>query len=224
MKNVQDESQKDRLHSVLDAKKLEDIRIRSCFVTNLDRGKLINDNQLDKLRPALSPFVYELDEDHCFTFNGVVREAAAELWFCTDDLDGISIPQMIVDVIAKCPIDCRKTLAESIVLTGGTSMIPGLKSRLIRELKLLSNSVLKGQANSFRLYKCPVKPSCINWVGGAIYGASEAINFRSIPKEHFLKTGTVPDWCDQSVGNVFGNVVSSNYIITSSPFNIGKGL
>ena len=44
---------------------------------------------------------------------------------------------MIFDSITSCDINLRKALASSIYLSGGTTMTPGLSSRLEKELKNL---------------------------------------------------------------------------------------
>ena len=45
------------------------------------------------------------------------------------------LPGMIFDAITGCELDTQKSLASSIYLSGGTTMTPGLSSRLEKELK-----------------------------------------------------------------------------------------
>jgi len=157
----------------------------------------------------LIPVNYFLDGDNLLQFHGVVKEAPAEVWFQNDDLDGISVPMMILNVLASCPMDTRVPLASSILLTGGLCILPGIQGRLIKELtSLLKNidkfpdPVVKGKLTNaqehyeFKIFEAPVLSNHLGWLGGAIYGATEIMNTRGYAKEQFLKNGKVPDWSD----------------------------
>jgi len=50
------------------------------------------------------------------------------------------LPEMISRSIMKCDVDTRKDLYANVVLSGGTSMIPGMRERLQKELMLLAPS------------------------------------------------------------------------------------
>ena len=54
-----------------------------------------------------------------------------ELIECEDD----GLPDMIYNAITACPLDIQKPLAANIWLSGGTTMIPGLSSRIEHDLK-----------------------------------------------------------------------------------------
>ena len=73
-----------------------------------------------------------------------------ELIDCEDD----GIPDMIFKSIANCPIDMKKELAANIWLSGGTTMIPGLSSRIEHDVKELYVKLFKG--NREQLKKFPV--------------------------------------------------------------------
>lgn len=50
----------------------------------------------------------------------------------------------------QCSLDCRLELFKHIVLSGGTTMYPGLPSRLERDLKqLYLHRVLRGKTENF---------------------------------------------------------------------------
>lgn len=65
---------------------------------------------------------------------GWVRERAAEVLFEGGDVDESSIAEVILDCLLKVPVDLRKTLASSLLITGGTPMLPGFIQRLHSEL------------------------------------------------------------------------------------------
>ncbi|KAH7884756.1 actin family [Phlebopus sp. FC_14] len=65
---------------------------------------------------------------------GWIRERAAEVLFEGGDVDESSVAEVILDALLKVPVDLRKTLASSILVTGGTAMLPGFIPRLHAEL------------------------------------------------------------------------------------------
>ncbi|EPQ29977.1 uncharacterized protein PFL1_02650 [Pseudozyma flocculosa PF-1] len=70
---------------------------------------------------------------------GWIRDRAAEVLFeSADDEDeeaGPSIVELTVDVIRRLPIDLRKTMCESILVIGGTAMMPGMVNRFRVQLE-----------------------------------------------------------------------------------------
>lgn len=69
----------------------------------------------------------------------------------------------------QCPIDTRKELAENIVLMGGTTMLPGFKSRLQKELKKASGEGAykdKFPSTTFKFHIAPCKENYTAWLGG----------------------------------------------------------
>ncbi|KDR78976.1 hypothetical protein GALMADRAFT_63892 [Galerina marginata CBS 339.88] len=65
---------------------------------------------------------------------GWIRERATELLFEGGDVDESSLAETILDALLKVPCDLRKTLASSILVTGGTAMLPGFIPRLQAEI------------------------------------------------------------------------------------------
>jgi actin-related protein 10 len=65
---------------------------------------------------------------------GWVRERAAEVLFEGGDVDESSVAEVILDALLKVPLDLRKTMVSSILITGGTAMLPGFIPRLHAEL------------------------------------------------------------------------------------------
>ncbi|KAJ7285155.1 fungal-specific actin related protein [Mycena rebaudengoi] len=65
---------------------------------------------------------------------GWVRERTAEVLFEGGDVDESSTAEVILASLLKVPVDLRKTFASSILVVGGTSMLPGFIPRLHNEL------------------------------------------------------------------------------------------
>lgn len=51
------------------------------------------------------------------------------------DVESSGISDLIFESINESPIDCRKALMSKVILTGGTTMFPGLSSRVEKDLK-----------------------------------------------------------------------------------------
>ena len=51
------------------------------------------------------------------------------------DVESVGISDLIFEAIDESPIDCFKPLISKIILTGGTTMFPGLSSRVEKDIK-----------------------------------------------------------------------------------------
>lgn len=180
---------------------VEDIKVRTCFVSDLQRGLKIQEAKFntEAERPAAPPDVaYPLDGEKILHVRGSIRDSLMEILFEQDNEEK-SVATLILDTLVKCPIDTRKVLSENLVVIGGTAMLPGFLHRLLAEIRLLVekpkySSVLASK--SFRLHAPPVKPNCTAWLGGAIFGAlQDILGSRSVSRDYYNQTGRIPDWC-----------------------------
>jgi len=198
---------------VLKPEVIEDILVRCCMVTNINRGRELQKEMQDDgsssslstlLKNAAPTVKYPVGGDCVLLVDGVTREGAAEiLWRM--DADGISIATMILEALKSSPIDCRKELANSLLLVGGITMVPGFKSRLNQELQsLLSLPKYDDiKINQFKLHMPPSKPNLTTWLGGAIFGATDVVVTRSLTREQYLKDPCVPDWANLRFNSVY---------------------
>jgi len=178
-----------------------DIVLRCCFVTNINRGRQLASAKTDPtqlascLRNCAPTVVFPCSGNQLLLVDGVTREGCAELLWALDE-DEMSVATMILDAIAASPIDCRKELAESLVLVGGGSMLPGFKTRLNQELKsLLATSKYETiKIDSFKIFQPPSQANYTCWLGGAIFGATDVVVTRSLTREQYLRDPAVPDW------------------------------
>lgn len=198
---------------------LEDIKVRTCFVTTMERGHKLqvwsfarNHGAENIPEPPEPPqdVQYPMEGDKILTIPGRIREFAAEALF---ELDGDmkSIATLLLDAILKAPLDARKTLSQNIVVMGGTSMIPGFKHRLSQELKHLVKDPFyarKMNLTSFKFHDPPSKENYTAWLGASIYGATDAVNTQCTTREQFQQNGRhIPDWSDQAWHAVSGKSV-----------------
>jgi len=185
------------ISSRLPRRVLEDVTVRSCFVAPLSRARMLADKETaDKPSPA-PDVIYALSGNNNLILEGAIREETAEVLFETDGHEMTSLASMILDAIIASPIDCRVPLAENIVFIGGTSMIAGLKSRLVAEVKHLQQHpkyARKISIQALKVHRPPAKANYVAWLGAAILGATEAIATRSFTRDIYLQTNRVPDW------------------------------
>uniref|UniRef100_T1JB17 Actin-related protein 10 n=1 Tax=Strigamia maritima TaxID=126957 RepID=T1JB17_STRMM len=187
---------------------LEDITVRLCFATTLERSRQIQDvkrasESVHKFPPSRPPVDYPMDGDKILRIPGTVTEQAVEVLFELDH-DMQTIATLVVDTLLSCPVDIRKTLAENIVVTGGTSMLPGFKSRLKSEINhLLDHPQYKDRLaiKVFKFHRPPAKENYTAWLGAAIFGSTDVLTSRSLNKEVYIKQGYVSDWANLNDNN-----------------------
>lgn len=181
---------------VLTESDLEDIKLRCCFVTSFERSRRIDTDPEFKHAPECS---YNLKNNVILHIPGEARETALEILF-TNKLDPEhTIQSLVLDTLAKCPIDLKKEFASNVVLIGGTCMLAGFKDRLVAEINNMLSDETLGYANmlSFKGLKYHKPPSHENytaWLGGSVFGSMEVLDFYSMQNLRFKETQKLPDW------------------------------
>uniref|UniRef100_A0A8D8LT25 Actin-related protein 10 n=1 Tax=Cacopsylla melanoneura TaxID=428564 RepID=A0A8D8LT25_9HEMI len=178
---------------------IEDIKVCSCFVTTKERHDEILAKDPEHKYP--NSFLYPLKSGKKIPVSGLLRETAFEVLFDLD-LDMLNIATMILDSLVCVSRDMKKPLAENILLMGGTAMTPGLKYRLLQELRTLLESPFykdKLFIKNFKFHEFPAKENYVAWLGGAIFAATESYSKRAIQKDAYLNNNIIPDWCNLSV-------------------------
>ncbi|GMH37075.1 hypothetical protein BSKO_04948 [Bryopsis sp. KO-2023] len=100
---------------------------------------------------------------------GPERFMAPEALFAPEvmDIEAPGIPEMVFNCIQEADIDNRMALYQHVVLSGGSTMYPGMPSRLEKEIKqLYLNRVLRGDQEGMRKLKLKVEdpPNRLNLV------------------------------------------------------------
>ena len=164
---------------------IEDIKVRTCFIPSFSRGQELIKARIEKTAVQGSPkdVLYPLEGRKALTIPGIIRESSAQVLFEAEGNEA-TISSLILDVIERCPVDSRKSLASNIILTGGTSLMTGFRRRIKQELENLvrvRNLPLDSSSLKFHSLPCPANYS--SWLGGAIYGSTEATSTRLITKK-----------------------------------------
>lgn len=89
------------------------------------------------------------------------------------DVEGMGMAEMLFDCINKADVDTRPEFYNHIVLSGGSTMYPGLPSRLEKEIKrLYLERVAKGNKAQLQKFKCriedPPRRKHMVFLGGAV--------------------------------------------------------
>ena len=139
-----------------------------------------------------------------FQIDGITREGSTELLWQLDN-DCQSVGSIVLDALLASPLDCRRKLADSLVIIGGTSMLPGFKARLNQEMKslLATPKYQHLKISTFKIYKPPAQANYTAWLGGAVLGATDVVVTRSLTRETFLKDAAVPDWSNLRFNTVY---------------------
>lgn len=85
--------------------------------------------------------------------------------------------------ILKCDVDIRKDLYSNIVMSGGTTMFPGLPERLNKEITALAPNTMKIKVVA------PSERKFLVWIGGSILSSLSTFQTMWITKAEFQETG-----------------------------------
>jgi len=97
------------------------------------------------------------------------------------DADGY--PKLVSKSIARCDIDVRKELYNNIVLSGGTTMFPGIAERLTKELTAAGPAGLQP-----RVIAPPERKYSV-WIGGSILSSLTTFSNMWVRKSEYDENG-----------------------------------
>ena len=111
---------------------------------------------------------------------------AAEILF-QPSLAGVSadsIHQLIFGSLEKCDNDVKKEMYSSIVLSGGTSMFPGLPKRMEKEVLAMAQPSMK-----VKVLATPERKNAV-WIGGSVLGSLDAFPMMMIDRNEYKEEGS----------------------------------
>lgn len=98
-------------------------------------------------------------------------------------LEGSGIHETTYNSIMKCDVDIRKDLYANIVLSGGTTMFPGLADRMTKEITSLAPSSVKVKVVA------PPERKYSVWIGGSILSSLSTFQQMWISKSEYDESG-----------------------------------
>ena len=127
---------------------------------------------------------YELPDGQVITIGNERFRAPEALFqpaFLGMECGGIS--EATYNSIMNCDIDIRKDLYANIVLSGGTTMYPGIADRMQKEITTLSPATMKVKVIA------PPERKYSVWIGGSILSSLSTFNSMWITKEEYDESG-----------------------------------
>nr|MDO8090439.1 actin family protein [Candidatus Sigynarchaeota archaeon] len=158
---------------------VRDIKEKLCYVA-LDPEKEL------KLAEKVAGMekTYMLPDGETITISSE-RFLAPEVFFNPGvvGLDAMPLDEVIVETVKKCDVDLRRDLYGNIVLSGGSTMFPGLKERLHKEISELvpENIEIKIIAPPERMYSV--------WIGGSILASLKTFQKMWVTRKEYQEQG-----------------------------------
>jgi len=116
---------------------------------------------------------------------GNERFRAAEVLFKPNLIgkESQGVHKMTFDSIMKCDVDIRRDLYSNIVLSGGTTMFPGVDVRLTKEISAYAPSSIRIKV------VCPPERKYSVWIGGSILSSLSSFQEMWITKDEYDESG-----------------------------------
>jgi actin-related protein len=96
----------------------------------------------------------------------------------------MGIHDLVQSSILKCEWDVRKDLYKNIVISGGTTFLPGFAERLNKEILTLAPPTLK-----VKIIAPPERQNSV-WIGGSILASLSSFQTKWITKDEFKEHGS----------------------------------
>ncbi|KAM6358949.1 actin, alpha skeletal muscle B isoform X5 [Pelecanus crispus] len=103
--------------------------------------------------------------------------------FVTTGMESAGIHETTYNSIMKCDIDIRKDLYANNVLSGGTTMYPGIGDRMQKEITALAPSTMK-----IKMIAPPERKYSV-WIGGSILASLSTFQQMWISKDEYEEAG-----------------------------------
>jgi actin beta/gamma 1 len=127
---------------------------------------------------------YELPDGNVITV-GNERFRTPEVLFQPSFIgkEASGIHDCTFQTIMKCDVDIRKDLYQNVVMSGGTTMFPGIGDRMTKELTALAPSTMK-----IKVVAPPERKYTV-WIGGSILSSMSTFQQMWISKNEYDESG-----------------------------------
>ena len=127
---------------------------------------------------------YELPDGQVITIANE-RFRCPEVLFRPSDvgMEAEGVHKTTYDSIMRCDVDIRKDLYSNIVLSGGTTMFPGIADRMSKEISILAPPSMK-----IKVVAPPERKYSV-WIGGSILASLSTFQQMWIDKGEYDESG-----------------------------------
>eukprot|EP00698_Gefionella_okellyi_P019899 TRINITY_DN6173_c0_g1_i1.p1 TRINITY_DN6173_c0_g1~~TRINITY_DN6173_c0_g1_i1.p1 ORF type:complete len:379 (-),score=80.18 TRINITY_DN6173_c0_g1_i1:152-1288(-) len=123
--------------------------------------------------------------------DGAILTIGSERFRCPEALfqpahigmESVGIAETTYNSIMKCDVDIRRDLYNNIVLSGGTTMFPGIAERMLKDVQQLAPSSVK-----VKVIASPERKYSV-WIGGSILGSLSTFQQMWITKDEYDESG-----------------------------------
>ncbi|CRH03915.1 actin-related protein, putative [Plasmodium relictum] len=164
-----------------------DIKSKENNINNLKGNE--NDNLNNNMNDPPKEEFFELPDGYKINVEKYKYDIAENLFKSIPSENNFKgLPQSIINCVISTDVDIRKDLLQSIILTGGSSLFPGLVERLfnsLREKECFSQSLKLKILNMTSL----VENKYSSWLGGSILASLGTFQQLWISKKEYLDYG-----------------------------------